>query len=172
MDSSASRDARELEALSTVWRAHGLSVNALDERPDGTLSASDRQLTLAAEDAAPAHSAALVREPLVIGEPLGRGGMGVVESATQLALRREVAVKRVREGAGPRAMQNLLKEAWIGGALQHPNIVPVHALANLDGEPAVVMKRIEGETWRSRMRRARESAPDTHAADTAIAITA
>jgi serine/threonine-protein kinase len=84
-----------------------------------------------------------------MGGELGRGGMGVVSSAEQIALRREVAVKRVAEHGGPSAVDRLLKEAWIGAYLTHPNVVPVHALAEHEGAPAVVMKRVEGRAWRA-----------------------
>ncbi|MCB9597779.1 MAG: hypothetical protein H6719_33990, partial [Sandaracinaceae bacterium] len=111
-------------ALTTIWRQRGLSPSHLTIAPDGTLSASDRQLsldsaTLASATFADAAGASLVDEPLEDGEELGRGGMGVVRLARQTALRRDVAVKRLQEhGAG---LANLLKEAWVGGHLEHPN---------------------------------------------------
>jgi len=88
---------------------------------------------------------------LELGDPLGKGGMGVVWSATQVALRRRVAVKRLRdERVGPEAEAQLLREALVTGALEHPNIVPVHTLGQDDeGRPLLVMKRIEGTPWSS-----------------------
>jgi hypothetical protein len=91
---------------------------------------------------------------LELGAPLGRGGMGVVWSATQVALRRRVAVKRLRdERVGPEAEAQLLREALVTGALEHPNIVPVHALGQDDrGRPLLVMKQIEGTPWSALLR--------------------
>jgi hypothetical protein len=79
---------------------------------------------------------------------LGRGGMGVVWSGTQRALRRGVAVKQPLDTPTPGALGRLLREAMITGALEHPNIVPVHLLGcDAEGRPLLVMKRIEGTPW-------------------------
>ncbi len=87
---------------------------------------------------------------LAIGQTLGQGGMGVVRGATQLSIGRTVAVKAVRpEHTSPAATLELLREAWVTGLLEHPNIVPVYALGRADdGTPMFVMKRIEGTSWR------------------------
>ncbi|MEM9193153.1 MAG: protein kinase [Myxococcota bacterium] len=80
---------------------------------------------------------------------LGEGGMGIVHLATQVALQRKVAVKRLKDGhTDPAAVLKLLREAWITGALEHPNIVPVYD-ATLDEleKPQIVLKRIEGTEW-------------------------
>jgi len=48
----------------------------------------------------------------------------------------------------PEATLALLREAWITGSLEHPNVVPVHTLGrDANGEPLLVMKRIEGTSW-------------------------
>lgn len=144
----------DLEALTTLWRERGVSIAALADRGSQSLEASDRALTSGLTASAgrvqlEAHTEArLAHEPFEIGELLGRGGMGIVHRAVQVSLRREVAIKRVAQGSRgsshPAALAALLKEAWVGGNLEHPNVVPVHALVDIDGAPAVVMKRIEG----------------------------
>ncbi len=80
---------------------------------------------------------------------LGEGGMGLVQLAEQLSLGRDVAVKQVREQSrSEESTLVLLREGWTTGLLEHPNIVPVHALGrDADGEPAIVMKRISGTPW-------------------------
>ncbi len=85
------------------------------------------------------------------GELLGEGGMGRVFAAEQVALGREVAVKVPRGGATDLAASaQLLREAWVTGRLEHPNIVPVYLLGTAkDGSPLFVMKRIEGAPWSS-----------------------
>jgi eukaryotic-like serine/threonine-protein kinase len=83
------------------------------------------------------------------GAVIGQGGMGVVREAEQVALGRTVAVKTVKDDKrSPEAAQGLLREAWVTGSLEHPNVVPVHHLG-LDehGMPAIVLKRIEGVEW-------------------------
>jgi hypothetical protein len=84
-----------------------------------------------------------------VHQTIGEGGMGVVHLATQATLGRHVAVKTLRGGKGDKeATLRILREAWITGALEHPNIVPVHDVGlDASGEPVIVMKRIEGRSW-------------------------
>lgn len=87
---------------------------------------------------------------LEIQSTLGEGGMGVVYVARQRSLNREVALKVVRSGERRRELAALLHEARLMGSLEHPGIVPVHALgADATGRPILVMKRIEGTTWQT-----------------------
>lgn len=87
---------------------------------------------------------------LEIGEVIGEGGSGVVRNARQVLLDRDVAVKSLKADAprkGPG--QALLTEAMITGALEHPNIIPIYDLiADSDGRPIIVMKRIGGTPWK------------------------
>jgi len=84
---------------------------------------------------------------LELGELLGKGGMGTVHLAWQNSLERDVAVKRLL-GTDPKMVQALLREAALAGTLEHPNIVPIHALGQDEmGQPVLVMKRIEGSRW-------------------------
>jgi hypothetical protein len=79
---------------------------------------------------------------------IGEGGMGRVLLARQHSLSRDVAVKTTKHGAGRAARGAILAEGAIAGRLEHPAIVPVHALgADESGEPVLVMKRIEGVGW-------------------------
>jgi serine/threonine-protein kinase len=80
---------------------------------------------------------------------LGEGGMGIVHVAQQVRLGREVAVKTLRDGAGDELSRlTLLREAWVTGMLEHPNVVPVHDLAvDAAGRPRIVLKRIDGAPW-------------------------
>jgi eukaryotic-like serine/threonine-protein kinase len=95
------------------------------------------------------------RSELALKQELGRGGMGHVMSAEQLPLEREVAVKCV-VGASPNRHEvavELIREARVTGALEHPNIVPVHALGTNDrGDVLLVMKRIDGTSWAEQLR--------------------
>lgn len=81
-----------------------------------------------------------------LGERIGKGGMGEVRAATDTRLRREVAVKLlVADGPAPRL--RFTAEAIITARLQHPNIVPVHDLGELDdGTPYLAMKRVRGRS--------------------------
>jgi len=109
-----------------------------------------------------ARSAALPPTPpiaqgLELREVIGEGGMGVVHRARQNSLGRTVAVKTVREG---RHEAPLIQEAVLTGYLEHPNIVPIHDIAVAEGgEPIVVMKHIEGRSWRSHLGVSEETEP-------------
>ena len=82
---------------------------------------------------------------------LGEGGMGQVMLARQRSLQREVALKSIKPSSihAESARLSLLREGLYTGGLEHPNIVPVHALG-LDEmqSPVIVMKRVEGVSWR------------------------
>ncbi len=87
--------------------------------------------------------------PLRLERTLGAGAMGEVWLAQQVPLDRDVAVKRVKDKArGVSTNRSILREAWITGRLEHPNVVPVHDLGlDQHGSPVMVMKRIEGVSW-------------------------
>jgi serine/threonine-protein kinase len=93
----------------------------------------------------------LLDAELIMRGRIGIGGMGEVLLAEQRALKRDVAVKRgvVRATTDRReAASALLREARVTGLLEHPNIVPTHALGRTaDGDVLFVMKRIEGRSW-------------------------
>lgn len=98
----------------------------------------------------------LVFDPKALTDegPLGQGGMGVVRLAKQVALDRHVAVKFLRpEHRKQTDVEALLSEAWLAGALEHPNILPVYSVGlDAQGLPVIVMKRIEGRTWTTLLR--------------------
>lgn len=92
---------------------------------------------------------------------LGTGGMGAVYRARQVSLGRDVAIKRLSR-QDRHLVEGLLREATVAGSLEHPNVVPVHALGkDEEGSPYLVMKRIEGRKWSDVMR---EDAPIVGAA--------
>lgn len=91
---------------------------------------------------------------LEMGEVIGQGGMGTVYAAQQLAMGREVAVKTLKpEVRGEAAMLKLLREAWVTGTLEHPNVVPVYDILLDEAElPQIVLKKIAGAPWSDVMR--------------------
>jgi TolB-like protein/tetratricopeptide (TPR) repeat protein len=85
-----------------------------------------------------------------IDAELGRGGMGRVLRARDLKLGRDVAVKVLARGAGEAKHRlRFEQEARAAGALNHPNIVAVHDIAEHDGTPFIVTELLEGETLRA-----------------------
>lgn len=84
-----------------------------------------------------------------LGEEIARGGMGVVFSARDCDLERDVAVKVLHEGqlTNSDALRRFLFEARIGARLQHPGIAPVYDLGLLaPDKPFFAMKLVRGET--------------------------
>jgi len=84
-----------------------------------------------------------------LGELLGEGGVGRVVDGRHRVLDREVAIKSVRtERRGRGARKSLLREAAATAAVAHPHIIAVHDVAvDENGEPHVVMQKVQGGTW-------------------------
>ncbi len=82
-------------------------------------------------------------------EEVGRGGMGIVYRARDLAFDREVAVKLLQDKFAPNSLTatRFLEEARITGQLQHPGIPAAYQVGVLaDGRPFLAMKLIKGQT--------------------------
>jgi serine/threonine protein kinase len=75
---------------------------------------------------------------------LGRGGMGSVYEVEELPLHRRLALK-VLDLPGEDAERWLRREAETLAALEHPGVVPIHAVGTLpDGRAFYAMKRVTG----------------------------
>jgi formylglycine-generating enzyme required for sulfatase activity len=86
---------------------------------------------------------------------VGAGGMGEVYEAEDLKLGRRVALKvlPVDANADAQARQRFLREARAASALNHPNVVTVHAVEEADGLDFLVMEYVEGETLKEKVER-------------------
>jgi serine/threonine-protein kinase len=91
-----------------------------------------------------------------------RGGLGEVHLAQDAALRRRVALKRLRpEYAGrPDSRQRFLREAEVTARLEHPGVVPVYGLVEGEGgQPCYAMRFIEGESLKDAIDRFHRMTP-------------
>jgi serine/threonine protein kinase len=88
-----------------------------------------------------------------IDAELGRGGMGVVYRAHDELLKRDVALKLLREDVVGQAENRtrILAEARAASALNHPGITTVYDVGESDGQLFIVMELVQGETLRRRL---------------------
>ena len=79
---------------------------------------------------------------------IGRGGMASVYEATQESMQRTVALKVLSTPGleGEQERQRFAREAWIGGRLVHPNIVPVYAKGVDRGFDYIAMEYVDGRS--------------------------
>jgi len=82
--------------------------------------------------------------------PLGAGGMGEVYRARDTRLGREVAIKILPGNRCPdrKLIERFEQEARSASALNHPNIVTIYELGQVDTTCYIAMELVEGEALR------------------------
>ena len=86
---------------------------------------------------------------------LGRGGMGAVYLAHELALDRDVAIKVLppEQASTPQMRERFRREARTAARLSHPHIVPLYTFGEVSGLVYFVMSYVAGESLASRLKR-------------------
>ena len=81
----------------------------------------------------------------------GRGGMGVVFRATQLALQRPVALKAIAPelAADKDYRERFQRESHLAASIDHPNVIPVYEAGELDGTLYLMMRWVDGTDLRT-----------------------
>jgi hypothetical protein len=89
-----------------------------------------------------------------IDRELGRGGMGIVYLAHEVHLDRLVAIKLLppERASDPDLRQRFLREARLAAKLSHPNIIPIHSVAESGEFVYYIMAFVDGETLADRVR--------------------
>ena len=84
----------------------------------------------------------------VIEASLGAGGMGEVYRARDTKLARSVAIKLLptEVDRDPDAIERFHREARAIAALNHPNIVTIFAVEEIDGRAVLAMELVDGST--------------------------
>ena len=87
--------------------------------------------------------------------PIGKGGMGEVYRARDTRLQRDVALKILPASfaTSPDRLRRLEQEARAAGQINHPNVVAVYDVADVNGAPGIVSELLEGETLGQRLAR-------------------
>jgi serine/threonine protein kinase/Tol biopolymer transport system component len=127
-----------------------------DERAS-LLAQSQPELRLAVEALLAQNDPASTRTSLTIGSQLGpyrieaklgAGGMGEVFLARDTRLGRTVAIKLLPHDkvADADRKRRFMQEARAASALNHPNIVTLHDVANDAGTDYLVMEHVEGKS--------------------------
>ncbi len=86
---------------------------------------------------------------------IGRGGMGIVYRATQLALQRTDALKVIAPGLAqePQFRSRFERESQVAARIDHPNVIPIYAAGEEDGLLYIAMRFVEGTDLRAVLRR-------------------
>jgi serine/threonine protein kinase len=124
------------------------------EPPSNVAASADTRFTLASLPLSSPQNETPTVPGYEILDELGRGGMGIVYRAKQLDLRRLVALKMIRGGtaANAEAFIRFRTEAEAVAQVQHPNIVQIHEIGELEdrttrlpsGCPFMALELVEG----------------------------
>src|SRR2546427_4435553 len=92
---------------------------------------------------------------------LGAGGMGEVYLAHDTNLDRKVALKILPGDLGGHdRLRRFVQEARAASALNHPNILTIYEIDDIDSAQFIATEFIEGETLRARMKSAPVKPPE------------
>jgi len=95
---------------------------------------------------------------------LAEGEQSTLLDARDLAIRRQVAMKFIRDqdASNEEAIARFIEEGQLTGQLEHPNIVPVHEVGiNQAGQPFYTLKRIRGHSLAALLEKIRKGTDAT-----------
>src|SRR4051812_21671369 len=76
----------------------------------------------------------------------GQGGMGVVYRATDLRLKRTVALKLIapRFAEDPEFRRRFEQESELAASIRHPNVITIYSAGEAEGSLYITMELVEG----------------------------
>jgi protein kinase-like protein len=97
-----------------------------------------------------------------IEDEIGRGGMGIVYVAEQLALGRRVALKVIAPELGDDEdfRARFVREARTAASIDHPGVIPVHDAGEADGVLFLAMRLVPGTDLRTLLASEGEVGPE------------
>ncbi len=158
----------DADAIDAAFTLRGPAAATVSRRPgDATTAGSRTPLDGLAGGRLDAFRAAGYE----VLEPIGRGGMGVVFRARQIALNRVVALKVLRDSgfASESERRRFRNEAEAVARFDHPHIVPIYEVGSSAGQPYFSMKLVEGSSLDDRLD---EFADNPRAAARLVAVAA
>ena len=145
----------------------------LATKVESLIAAHERQDNLVDAPAfeAAAEMIAETQPALVVGQvvghyqilaPLGKGGMGEVYLAKDTTLDRKVALKLLlAEFTGHKdRLRRFILEAKSASSLNHPNIITIHEIGQVEQAHFIATEFIDGETLRQHLAKARMKLPE------------
>lgn len=96
---------------------------------------------------------AAVGDTYLVGDEVGRGGMAVVYAAEDIRLQRHVALKVLPPDLAfrPDVRERFVREAQTAARLNHPHIVPIYAVHEVQGLVCFAMALVRGESLAARI---------------------
>ena len=93
---------------------------------------------------------------------IGRGGMGVVYLATDKRLNRPVAIKLIADDRAEDSAfrERFEREAQLTAAIDHPNVIPVYAAGEIDGQLYLATRYVQGTDLQESLRQAGPLGPE------------
>ena len=74
----------------------------------------------------------------------GQGGMGIVYRAEHNTSKRQVALKMLTTAQKEEAVAKFQREALLSASLEHPHILPIYDIGQIEEQPYMVMRFVEG----------------------------
>ncbi len=98
----------------------------------------------------------LLADEYEVEREIGRGGMGIVYLAREVALDRYVALKVLPPSLAfdEKLVERFVREARLAAALDHPNIIPIYRVGRAGDVPYFTMKYVSGGSLRTVLRNA------------------